>query len=331
MRCATHSEAEATAFCRSCGKAVCAECIRDEQGVAYCSNCTAEPATGRPEILVAAKESPYLPPAASGPAREPGIEPRIKSRAALPAPELRADTPSPFLAFVLGLIPGVGAVYNGHYAKAVFHVFVFGGTVTLIGSRALRGLEPLLVLFALMFFIYMPIEACRTAKALRRGEPVDEFSGLLSLVHEGSRSPVVGITLIAFGVVFLLHSLGYWRIPSLIPYWPRSASSRWEPICSTGASVNLRGSPRRTTRVGSSRHRRTNRRAAHSHASNPGHGALNDGLAAADPDGTIVSVGVRRLVPVRTDLAFVANRAGRRPCGGPPDGTGRGPEAGDLA
>jgi len=222
MRCATHSEAEATAFCRSCGKAVCAECIRDEQGVAYCSDCTAEPATGRPEILVAAEESPYLPPAASGPAREPGIEPRIESRAALPAPELRADTSSPFLAFVLGLIPGVGAVYNGHYAKVVFHVFVFGGRVTLIGSRALRGLEPLLVLFALMFFIYMPIEACRTAKALQRSEPVDEFSGLLSLVHEGSRSPVVGITLIAFGVVFLLHSLGYWRIPSLIPYWPVS-------------------------------------------------------------------------------------------------------------
>jgi hypothetical protein len=138
------------------------------------------------------------------------------------APELRADTPSPLLAFLLGLIPGVGAVYNGHYAKAVFHVFIFGGTVTLIGSGALHGLEPLLVFFALMFFIYMPIEAFRTAKALRRGEPVDEFSGLLSLVHEGSRSPAAGIALIALGVMFLLHSLGYWRIASLIPYWPVS-------------------------------------------------------------------------------------------------------------
>lgn len=219
MRCAIHQEAEATAFCRSCGKAVCAQCIRDEQGVAYCSDCTSEPVTARPEILVAAEESaPYLPATASSDASGryiPSPPPLSAS-----APELRADTPSPFLAFLLGMIPGVGAVYNGHYAKAVFHVFVFGGTVTLIGSGALRGLEPLLVFFALMFFIYMPIEAYRTAKALRRGEPVDEFSGLLSLVHEGSRSPAAGIALIALGVMFLLHSLGYWRIASLIPYWP---------------------------------------------------------------------------------------------------------------
>ena len=220
MRCATHPEAEATAFCRSCGKAVCAQCVRDEQGVAYCSDCTAEPLEQRPGVLVTAEESSYLPPAASSPASEPRLAPPPP----LPAvnQELQADTPSPLLAFLLGLIPGVGAVYNGHYAKAVFHVVVFGGVVTLIGSGELEELAPLFVIFALMFFIYMPIEACRTAKALRRGRSVDEFSGMLSLVHASSRSPAVGIAFITLGIVFLLHSLGYWRIPSLIPYWPVS-------------------------------------------------------------------------------------------------------------
>ncbi|MDE0295291.1 MAG: DUF5668 domain-containing protein [Bryobacterales bacterium] len=126
------------------------------------------------------------------------------------------------MAFVLGLIPGVGAVYNGHYAKAVFHVVVFGGVMTLIGSGVSGELDPLLIMFALMFFIYMPVEASRTAKALQRGEPVDEFSGLLSLVHAGSRLPAIGIAFIVLGFTFLLQSLGYWRIPSLLPYWPVS-------------------------------------------------------------------------------------------------------------
>jgi hypothetical protein len=120
------------------------------------------------------------------------------------------------------LIPGVGAVYNGHYAKAVFHVVIFGGLVTLIGSGNVSGLEVLFVMLAVMFFLYMPIESFRTARAVKRGEEVDEFSGLLSLVFAGSHSPAVGVTLIGLGVIFLLQSLGYWRIQNLLPYWPVS-------------------------------------------------------------------------------------------------------------
>lgn len=215
MTCATHPDTEATAFCRSCGKALCAGCIRDNDGVVHCEDCLAEREPGAgPEAASHTDEGLKSSP--------PKVSSSVKDRARFKASETSAEAPSPFLAFVLGLIPGVGAVYNGHYAKAVFHVVVFGGVMTLIGSGVSGELDPLLIMFALMFFIYMPIEASRTAKALQRGDPVDEFSGLLSLAHAGSRLPAVGIALIVLGFTFLLQSLGYWRIPSLLPYWPVS-------------------------------------------------------------------------------------------------------------
>lgn len=215
MTCATHPDKEATAFCRSCGKALCTGCVRDNDSVAHCEDCLTERKAGAgPDTAPVTDEELNAPP--------PKVTSSVKDRAGFQAPEVSAEAPSPFLAFVLGLIPGVGAVYNGHYAKAVFHVVVFGGVMTLIGSGVLGEFDPLFIMFALMFFIYMPIEALRTAKALQRGEPVDEFSGLLSLVHAGSRLPAVGITLIVLGLAFLLQSLGYWRIPSLLPYWPVS-------------------------------------------------------------------------------------------------------------
>ena len=40
-------------------------------------------------------------------------------------PPLRSDDPNPRAAGVLGLIPGVGAIFNGQYAKGAMHLIVF--------------------------------------------------------------------------------------------------------------------------------------------------------------------------------------------------------------
>ena len=131
-------------------------------------------------------------------------------------------SPSPILALILGLIPGVGAVYNGQYAKGILHVVVFGGIISALGSGEAHGAEPVFgMLIALMGF-YMPIEAFRTARAMERGEPVDEFSGLLPPGHSTGRSPAAGVVLIALGVVFLLQSLGFLRLNDLVRFWPVS-------------------------------------------------------------------------------------------------------------
>ena len=42
---------------------------------------------------------------------------------------------SPGLAFFLGMIPGVGAIYNGQYAKGLVHAVIWGMLMSIANSR----------------------------------------------------------------------------------------------------------------------------------------------------------------------------------------------------
>ena len=39
MNCANHADVSAVAYCRTCGKALCANCTRPVRGVIYCEEC----------------------------------------------------------------------------------------------------------------------------------------------------------------------------------------------------------------------------------------------------------------------------------------------------
>ncbi len=136
--------------------------------------------------------------------------------AAPPAP----GQPSPGLAFALGLIPGVGAVYNGQYGKGILHVVVLGLLISIMSSNAADDLEPLFGMFVSVWFFYMAFEAYHTAKKRLAGERVDEFSGLLGAGHPTNRLPIGPITLIVLGVVFLLNTLGLWSLHRILRFWP---------------------------------------------------------------------------------------------------------------
>ena len=41
MKCAVHSEVDATGYCRNCGKPMCPTCIRPVRDVLYCEDCLA--------------------------------------------------------------------------------------------------------------------------------------------------------------------------------------------------------------------------------------------------------------------------------------------------
>ena len=41
MNCANHTDVSAVAYCRTCGKPLCAQCTREVRGVIYCENCLA--------------------------------------------------------------------------------------------------------------------------------------------------------------------------------------------------------------------------------------------------------------------------------------------------
>ena len=81
-------------------------------------------------------------------------------------------TPNPALAGLLGLIPGVGAMYNGQYAKGAVHLIVFVVLVSLADQFGPFG-----ILIAGWVF-YQVFEAYHTARARRDGTPLPNPFGL---------------------------------------------------------------------------------------------------------------------------------------------------------
>ena len=128
---------------------------------------------------------------------------------------------SPGLAFLLGLIPGVGAVYNAQYAKGLIHAVVFGMLVSILDRRELNGgFEPLFGILLSIWFFYMAFEAYHTAKRRSYGQPVDEFSSLVRINPGASAFPIGPIILIGAGVFFLLANFDLIRVADFARFWP---------------------------------------------------------------------------------------------------------------
>jgi TM2 domain-containing membrane protein YozV len=127
---------------------------------------------------------------------------------------------SPGLAFLLGMIPGVGAIYNAQYAKGLVHVLILGLLISIASSGSAGGLEPLFGLVTGVFWFYMAFEAYHTARKRVLGEPVDEFSSLIQLNPGSGRYPVLPPVLIALGVLFLLNNFELLRMRDVLRFWP---------------------------------------------------------------------------------------------------------------
>ncbi len=211
MTCANHPETAAAAFCRECGKPLCPECVRPAAGTVFCEE--HQPAPAQPQQAQPAPRPPAPSYAAAAQPESPW--------AAAPLPASRPDPGgSPGLAFVLGLIPGVGAIYNAQYAKGLIHVVIWGLLVSIVSSDAAGGMEPLFGMLIAVWIFYMAFEAFHTAKKRQQGVPVDEFSSLLPMKGRGSGFPVAPILLIGLGTIFLLNNLEIIRMYQLLRYWP---------------------------------------------------------------------------------------------------------------
>jgi hypothetical protein len=209
MNCQNHVDVPATAFCRACGKPVCDACRFDAFGTVYCAEHApaAQPFSG----------------AQTPPTPGPGVPPYPTGMPGMPigAPGIsyaHADV-SPGLALFLGLIPGVGAIYNGQYAKGMVHAVVWGVLMSIANSRASYGMEPIFVMGVIAWMAYMAFEAYHTARKRRMGEPVDEYSSLIDL-RGRHNVPVAGILLIVLGILLLLHTLELLDFEYVVRYWP---------------------------------------------------------------------------------------------------------------
>ena len=138
MDCVNHTGIPATAFCQNCGKAVCTTCVRNAPGgQVMCEPCSTAWQT---------YQQPFVP--------------------------ISTGAPNPAAAAVLGLMPGVGAMYNGQFFKGLIHVVIFAVLVSLAHVSGIFGI------FIPAWILYQSFEAFHTAKALRDGLPVPDPLGL---------------------------------------------------------------------------------------------------------------------------------------------------------
>ena len=197
MKCAVHSDVDAVGYCRNCGKAMCGTCVRPVRDVLYCEECLAG-IVGIPAPVPAGTTSAEVP--------APGV---------LPPPPARS-TSSPGVAFVLGLFPGLGAVYNGEYNKALIHIVVFVAMIVGLNSDMGDGADVALSLLLAGFVLYMAFDASRVARARSLGQvSTDPLEALTK------NRPVGPIILIGLGVLFLLNNFDWFsfhRVGRLM--WP---------------------------------------------------------------------------------------------------------------
>ncbi len=168
MKCAYHATADAQQFCSTCNKALCGECSHQIKGKYYCQDCLVQGA----EWATAVKD-------------------------------LRIPADSPKRAAVCSLIPGMGAVYNSEYMKALTQFAVFAALV-IMGDR----IHGVFGFAAFAFIVFTMFDSYRTAEARTRarleGAPISEPSK--------DRAPFAwGIFLVFLGVLFLLQNI--------IPYY----------------------------------------------------------------------------------------------------------------
>jgi hypothetical protein len=224
MNCANHPQAPAVAYCRECGKPLCEMCRREANGTVYCDmHAPGVSAAGTSAGTTwSAAPPPPPPPQASAYAAPPPAPEANPYTAPPPPPRPGFDTgASPGLAFLLGFIPGVGAIYNGQYVKGLVHVVVLGILISLANSDDLSGgFEPLFGMLIAVWVFYMAFEAYHTAKRRQSGEAVDEFSSIIPRKGRPSQFPLAPTVLIAVGLLFLLHNLNILRLSELLRYWP---------------------------------------------------------------------------------------------------------------
>lgn len=187
MNCTNHPEVLAKMACPVCLKPFCKQCLVRVGDREICPACFAQ----NPGHAV------------------PPLPPRAK-----PAETLS----SPGAAFGLGLIPGVGAIYNGEYLKAFVHVLIFGFLISLSSSSNVGSFEPLFGLLTTAFYCYMPLEAYHTAR-----RSVLEANGFQ--VDSPSRDPRqetfwTGVILTVMGCLLFINELVPGSFEQVLRFWP---------------------------------------------------------------------------------------------------------------
>lgn len=223
MNCVNHPQTAATAYCRTCGKALCAACSRNVRGVIYCEECLAARIEGQP---------------AAAPGSRQAVDDFVFRNTGMGQAPV-SDGPNPTVAGILSFfLPfGTGVMYCGEFTRALIHAGIFFGLIA--AESTVHGGGGADVIFGLgiaFWYIFMIVDSVRVAKAKQLGQPIPDIFGL-GVGHQPEQSsvsatsgaalqaapgrhvPIGPIILIGIGVLFMLNSMDIWNFePERI--WP---------------------------------------------------------------------------------------------------------------
>jgi len=169
MYCAYHPNAESKDHCTACSKPLCGECSHQIKGKVFCQDC----------LVMGAEWA-----------------------ASVKGLHIPADAPK--RAALCALIPGMGAVYNNEYIKAITHFAVFAALVTM-GDR----INGVFGFGAFAFLVFTMIDSYRSSEAKTRAAVESNLA-----TEQPSKDRTIvgwGIFLMVLGVIFLLQNI--------IPYY----------------------------------------------------------------------------------------------------------------
>ncbi len=170
MKCSYHPTVDSQELCRACNRPLCGECAHQIKGKFYCQDCLVRGA----EWAAALKD-------------------------------LRVPADSPKRAACCALIPGMGAVYNSEYLKAITFFAVFAALI-IMGDRV----NGVFGFGAFAFLVFTMFDAYRTAEAKARAR-LEAGAVSTELPSEDRTIVAWGVFLMVLGVIFLLQNI--------IPYY----------------------------------------------------------------------------------------------------------------
>ena len=152
----TPQESTVVAYCQQCGRGLSAVSQRRVGAGIFCEPCA---------TLRGAQPDGWTP-VNAGTVPPPNFSQAQNARSPLPS------EPNPVLAGFLGLVPGVGAMFNGQYAKGVIHLVIFVVLVSLADN-----VNWVLWWFVWGWVFYQAFEAYHTAVARRDGQSLPDPFG----------------------------------------------------------------------------------------------------------------------------------------------------------
>jgi hypothetical protein len=166
MKCSYHPAVDSQETCGSCNRFLCSECVHKIKGKTFCQDCLMEGA----EWVAAIRG-------------------------------LRMPADAPKRAALCALIPGMGAVYNDEYLKALTFFAVFASLI-LLGDKV----HGVFGFGAFVFLVFTLFDAYRTAElhVRRRVESRNRSEGSPQL---DKTILGWGLFLIVLGVLFLLQNI----------------------------------------------------------------------------------------------------------------------------